>query len=743
MSENRQDFRYIGSRIPIRDAALKVTGQMQYVADIHERGMLYAKMLFSPVAHARIRRIDTSKAQALPGVRAVATYLNSPQRRFNSAVRFYEHDIPETERIFEETVRFVGDRVAAVAADTLEIAQKAIRLIEVEYEPLPYVLDVEKALAPDAYPIHGTSNAVATMVQNAGDVERGFAESDYVFEDRYEVPAVHHCAIEPHVAVANYDAMGKLTVTAPNQNTFATRILLGRIFGLPFNKIRVHSPAIGGAFGGKLEATVEPVAALLAIMTGKPVKLELIRTECITATRTRHGAVIYIKSGVKSDGTLVAQDMRVLTNTGAYAGSALNVMGAMSHKVFKMYRVPNMRFTGIPVYTNTPIAGAMRGYGSPQAFFAQQRQMDRIARELHIDPFELQKRNLVEPDGLDQRGPYPIGNPRPLDCIRRVQELMRNWQPLSDEDGKYSIGVGVAMGAHGNGCFGAHRDQTCLALKMNEDGSCILFTGTHDMGNSAVTIQTQVIAEELHIDISRIECVFSDSEACPYNLGDYASRGTFVSAGAAKKVAEAVREELLTEAALLMGEQTCDLALKNGGVVSRRTGKRAELDAVMVHAQNVSRREIFCQQTHAAPSGPASYGAHAARVRVNRQTGDVEVTDYVAVHDVGKVINRMGIEGQLEGAIQMGIGYALSEGLEFDENGKNRYNSFRNYRMPRATQMPRIQVDFIEEGEPLGPYGAKSIGECSVVPSAPALINAVCDAIGADIHDIPYRHLKE
>ena len=209
MSENRQDFRYIGSRIPIRDAALKVTGQMQYVADIHERGMLYAKMLFSPVAHAHIRRIDTSKAQALPGVRAVATYLNSPQRRFNSAVRFYEHDIPETERIFDDTVRFVGDRVAAVAADTLEIAQKAIRLIEVEYEPLPHVLDVEKALAPDAYPIHGSSNAIATMVQNAGDVERGFVESDYVFEDRYEVPAVHHCAIEPHVTVAKYDAMGQ------------------------------------------------------------------------------------------------------------------------------------------------------------------------------------------------------------------------------------------------------------------------------------------------------------------------------------------------------------------------------------------------------------------------------------------------------------------------------------------------------------------------------------------------------
>lgn len=741
MTKN-SEYRYIGARIPIRDAALKVTGQMEYVGDIRERGMLYAKVLFSPVAHARIRRIDTSKAEALPGVRAVATHLNSSERRFNSAMRFYEHNIPETERIFDDTVRFVGDRVAAVAADSLEIAQKAVRLIEVEYEPLPIITDVEKALEPGAFSIHGNSNAVTTMVQNAGDVEKGFAESDHVFEDRYVLSAIHHCAIEPHVAIASYDARGKLTVTAPNQNTFATRILLGRIFGLPFNKIRVHSPAIGGAFGEKLEATIEPVAAQLAIMTGKPVKLELTRAECITSTRTRHGAVITIKSGVRSDGTLLAQEFRVLTNTGAYAGSALNVMGAMSHKVFKVYKVPNMRFTGIPVYTNTPVAGAMRGYGSPQAFFAQQRQMDRIARELKIDPFELQRKNLVEPDGIDWRGPYPIGNPRPLDCLKRTQEFMRNWPELSDEGGKYMIGTGMAIGSHGNGCFGAHRDQTCLALKMNEDGSCILFTGTHDMGNASVTVQTQVVAEILDIDIDRIECVVADSEACPYNLGDYASRGTFVSAGAAKKVAESVRAEIVKEAALFMKEDEADLILSKGGVVSSRTGKRAELDDIMVHAQNVSHREIFCQETYAMPCGPASYGVHAARVRVERATGDVEVTDYVAVHDVGTVINRMGIEGQLEGAIQMGIGYALLEGLEFDENGKNKYNNFRTYRTPRATQMPRIQVDFIEEGEPYGPFGAKSIGECAVVPSAPALINAVSDALKTEIREIPYRHLK-
>ena len=736
------EMKHIGQNVPIRDAALKVTGQLRFGADFKLPRMLYAKVLFSPVAHARIKRIDTSKAEALPGVRAVATYQNSPQRRFNSAQRYYEQQVPETERIFDDTVRFVGDKVAAVAADTLEIASRAVRLIEVEYEPLPIITDVEKALEEGAYPIHGTSNAVITMTQNAGDVDRAFQDADFVFEDRYETGAVHHCAIEPHVVIANYDAMGKLTLMGPNQNTFGMRVMMERIFGLPYNKIRLVSPPLGGAFGGKLEATVEPVAAQLAMMTGRPVKLEYNRSECISSTRTRNASVIYLKTGVMQDGTIVAQDWKVLTNTGAYASSALNVMGALSHKVYKIYKNPNMRFKGIPVYTNTPIAGAMRGYGSPQVFFAQQRQMSRIARELNMDVFDLQKKNLVEPDGVDQRGPYPIGNPHPIDCLERAKALMNNWPALLDEDGKYRIGVGMAIGTHGNGCFGAHRDQSSMILKMNEDGSCILYSGTHDMGNGSLTVQAQIVAQVLDIDPTHIEIVASDSEASPYNLGDYASRGTFVSGEAARKVAMAMREEILKEAALLMQEDKNDLELRDRGVISKSTDRRVELDEVLVYAGNVSHHELVCEVTHAMPCGPTSYGVHVARVRVESATGDVEVTDYAAVHDVGKVITRIGIEGQLEGGIQMGIGYALLEGLTFDENGKNPYNTFRTYKMLRASQMPRVQIDFIEAAEPGGPFGAKSIGECATVPSAPAVLNAVCDALGTQINAIPYRHLK-
>lgn len=733
-----EKYSQIGQSTPVRDAALKVTGRKQYVGDMKLRGMLYGEVVFSRVAHAKIKSIDTSAAEALPGVRAVVCYKNSPDTLYNSAVRFYEHQIPNTERIFDDTVRFVGDRVAAVAADTAAIAKKAAGLIKVEYEELPVYLDPEEAMKEGAYPIHGESNAITTMVHNAGDLEKGFAEADHIFEDRYTTQPIHHCAIEPHVAIADYDFTGKLTVYTSCQNTFGYRIILSRIFKMPMSKIRVVTPAIGGAFGGKLEMTLEPVAALLSMKAGRPVKLVYSRQACIDSTRTRHASVVYLKTGVKNDGTIVAQDIRIITNTGAYASSALNVLGALSHKVFKVYKTPNMRFTGIPVYTNTPIAGAMRGYGSPQAFFGQQRQMQKIAKALNMSLVDLQLKNLVDPEDCDPMG-FKLGNPRPKDCVRRGVELMQNWPELSDEDGKYAIGVGMAVGAHGCGCFGAHRDQACVMLKMNEDGTCTYYTGTHDMGNGSVTVQSQVVSNTLKIPMSSITTLEADTDICPWQLGDYSSHGVFVVASAAKKCSESVAAELIKEAALMLEEQESDLEITEEGVHSRASGKSVSLSDVVVYAQDKSHREIICSETYPMPNGPTAYGAHFVRVKVEKATGAVQVTDYAAVHDVGKVINRMGIEGQLHGGIQMGMGYALCEGLKYDENGRNIYNNFRKYKMFTADQMPRIQVDFIEANEPNGPYGAKSIGEAAVVPANPAVMNAVCDALGEELYSSPYR----
>lgn len=732
----------IGKFVPIRDAVLKVTGEMQYVGDMKLPGMLTAKMLLSPHAHARIKSIDIEAAQKLPGVFAVACCKNTPNVRYNSSLRFFDHKIPETEQVFPETVRHVGDRVAAVAAIDEQTAEAAIKLIKVEYEELPAVFDAEKALEEGAPVIHPGGNKVGEIFTEAGNVDEAFKYCDRVFEDRYETPPIHHLAIETHAAIADFDWRGKLTVWSPNQNTFAFRILLSKIFGLPMNRVRVIRPAIGGAFGSKLEMTIEPVVAALAMMTKRPVKLVLDRRETMIATRTRHAAIIYIKTGVKKDGTVLAQDFKVITNTGAYASSALNVLGAMSHKVFKVYQIPHMRFRGIPVYTNLPVAGAMRGYGSPQIFGAQQAQFAKIARELGMDLVEFQLKNVVAPDGIDQRFKQPIGNPHVREAILRGAELFK-WEERKKErpiEAGWKRGIGMAVGAHGSSLFGAHRDITALSLKVNEDGTFVLYTGVHDMGNGSVTMQAQMVASVLGVRVEDIECVEADTDLVPWNLGDYASRGVYVEGAAALKVAKSMKAKMAEKASNFLDCMADEVEFADGTVfVKHDPARKMTLSELVVKTQAVDQEELLASESLSSTAGPTSYGAHFAEVWVNEATGKVKVVDYVAVHDVGRVINRMGIEGQAEGGIEMGIGYALTEEMVFDDKGRLVNNNLKKYISTRASQMPKITIDFVEAIEPTGPYGAKSIGECATVPVAPAILTAVSNALQRDFYKYPVK----
>lgn len=738
------EFREIGKRVPIRDAASKVTGKKIYVGDMKLPGMLYAKVLLSPKAHAKIKSIDTSEAEKLPGVRAVATYLNTPQVKYNSALRFIDHKIPNTERIFDDTVRFVGDRVAAVAADSLETAEEAVRLIRVEYEDLPVILDVEDAIKEDAYPIHEGGNIVGQAHVDAGDVDQAFTECDYIIEDRYTTQPIHHTALEPHVAIADWTYDDKLTIYSPCQNTFGYRVILSQIFGLPYSKIRMVSPAIGGAFGGKLEMTIEPVVAVLSKMTRCPVKLEYTRKESIIGTRVRHASVAYVKTGFMKDGRVHAMELKLYTNTGAYATSALNVGGAMSHKVFKSYKIDHMRFHVNPVYTNTIVAGAMRGYGSPQAYFGMERQFNQVAKFLHMDPAKVQMINMVDPDSLDPCFHKPHGNPRPKDCLKRAMELIDYDKILREQEetknDRFRIGVGLALGVHGNNCFGAHRDVTTLMLKMNEDGTCILYSGSHDMGNDNVGMQKQIVAEVLGIPISKIDTVEADTDACLWHLGDYASRGTYVVGMAAKKVAESMKKELQKEASDLLEIEPEQVDLHDDRAWDRKDdSKSVSIAEVMLHCQRDSMRELCCSETHPAPRGPSSYGVHIAKVRVDMETGETKVLEYAAVQDVGRVINPLALEGQLAGGIHMGLGYGLCENITYDAEGRPKETNLKKYKVLRATDMPKLYLDFVAEGEgePGGPYGAKSLGECPVVPAAPAVVNAICNAIGAEINALP------
>jgi CO/xanthine dehydrogenase Mo-binding subunit len=538
-----------------------------------------------------------------------------------------------------------------------------------------------------------------------------------------------------------------LTIIAPCQNTFAFRLIIADLFDLPYSKVRLSSPAIGGAFGGKLEVCVEPVAALLSKLAGQPVKLELTRRETIIATRVRHASENHLCTGFSNDGTIQAIDCLMYTNTGAYASSAMNVAGALSHKLLLPYTVRNVRITVIPVYTNTIIAGAMRGYGSPQLFFGLERQIEEIAHILGVDNTEIQLKNMVDPDSLNSLSGEPIGNPRPKDCLVKAMELMdyqavkEEEQKSKEEPGRYAIGVGVALGVHGNNCFGVHRDNTTPMIRMNEDGSCTLVTGAHDMGNDVLGMQMQIISDVIGVSMDKISVVAADTDTCLWHIGDYSSRGVFVIGSAAKNTAEKLRRELQIEAGKLLDTDPEMIELHDDAAwVKGNTGCTVSLRDVMTNCQAVSGRELCVYETYEAPRGAASYGVHMAKVSIDRETGKVSILSYVAVHDVGFIINPMMLEGQLEGGIHMGLGYGLSEKITFDEQGKPSPLVLKRYGVLRATDMPsHLKVGFVADkgGEPGGPYGAKAMGECPVVPVAPAVVNAIRNALDMEINDLP------
>ena len=736
------ELRVVGQGRPVKDAYAKVTGQIQYTGDMKFQGMLYGKLILSDRAHARVVSIDASEALKLPGVEAVVTCFDVPEKPFNTELRFYDHDIPKTEQIFHRVSRHVGDRIGAVAARDLPTAEKALTLIKVEYEDLPAVFDVREAIQEGAPQIHeGIPNAIREIKVSRGDLEAGFAEADLIFEDEYETPIIAQMAMENHVSTALYDHNGKLTVYTSTQNIFAVRNLLSYALDLPMTRVRVVKPPLGGAFGSKIPMVLEAPAAVLAMKTGKPVKVELKRKENFVATRTRHGSVVRLKTGVKKDGTLVAQEIDVLLNTGAYVSSGLNVGMAMSHKGFKPYKVPNLSFRAVPVLTNLPNAGAMRGYGSPQLFAAQQMQFNKIVRALGIDMTEFQLKNLVVPEAETLAS---VGNPRPVDCVEKGMEMFdweRRVQEAASQDPAARIrrGVGMAVGCHGNGVFGAHRDFISMILKMNEDGTFHLLTPSHDMGNGLPTAEIMVVAEVLGILPEDVETYETDTDVTPWNLGDYSSRGVFVCCNAARKAAEAMRDKLLNLAAMMWETDGSQVSLGTDKEILCADGRKATFTDVILYAHRDRQEDVVVEASYANEAGRTSYGAHFVDLEVDLDTGKVKVNDYVAVHDVGAAINLQSLEGQLEGGIHMGLGYALTEEMTFDEKGAMTNANLKRYQMLKAADMPEIRIAFIEEGDEPGPYGAKSIGECATVPSGPAVANAVANALDMDVYRIPLR----
>jgi CO/xanthine dehydrogenase Mo-binding subunit len=753
----QKGFRYVGKPLPNREAEMKAAGEIKYIDDLRMPGMLHAKILFSPHAHARILSIDTSKAKALPGVRAVVTHKDAPRIIFNSAMRFYmdtsPFDMPKTEYIFDDTVRFVGDRVAAVAADDEFIAAEALKLIEVEYEVLPSVITLEDAIkegSPQANPfgIDGTNVCGGRLAYGSHEEEevlKAIEEADYQFEDTFRPSRVHHGYMEPVAHIAHYTRDGKLTVWTSGQNMFCFRDVIATALGMKQSRVRVIKTVCGGAFGGKLEVMHEPVVALLSQKTLQPVKLRLDRKETFMASRTRHEGILTIKSGVNKEGRIIAQHVYSSLNTGAYAGSGPNTVGAQSGKTFILYGAEKMFYSGASYYTNTPMAGAMRGYGCPQIMVTRETHTDNIARALGMDPAELRRINIIKPHQKNCMG-NDMHNARGLDCIERGIELFR-WkerrtkaveqQSKAVEDGSpLRRGVAMDIAVHGNGWYPVYQDVTTITIRMNNDGTATLLTGTHDLGTGARTVLSQIAAEILTIPPLEIEVIEADTDVTPLDLGAQASRTTYIGGNATIMAARSLRGKLIEEASAMLKIDKTRLELEDSFVVDRENPEsRVSFEAVVASAQDGSAgnpmRELVATETFESLDSIDSYVAVFCEVEVNVETGETRVLDLLSVHNSGKVINPATYHGQVHGGMHMGLGYALSEEMKIDpETGKLENPSLKKYRMFKAADMPHVQVETVEDPEDAGPFGAKSIGEVATDGIAGAVVNAVSHALG-------------
>ncbi len=750
-SEQQPGLSTVGQSIPQLDNVAKAIGMAKYTADLQIPGMLYAKVLRSPLPHARILNIDTGKAEQLPGVKAVICHKNVPRVAYNSYYRepIDEERLPADEYIFDEKVRYVGDKVAAVAATSLDIAEEALELIEVEYEELPFVLDPLEALAPDAPKIHDVENNLVKEVQwDVGNIEKGFAEADYIFENSYRTQMQQHAPLEPHSNIAQIGSNGKLHIISTTQGTFNVRVLLGKILNMPLNKIRVTRPHIGGGFGGKNDLFDEILSALLAIKTKRPVRLVNTREEEFSSTRVRHCHVIDLKYGVKKDGTFVAREMKALLNTGAYAAAGGKVTLTTGHRWIMLYRTPHVRYVGKCLYCNTPVAAAMRGFGTPQQSFATESMIDEIAEKLGIDPVEIRLKNHRRVGDFDPISKITLGSVGIPECLTRGAEAMEWTKKRKAKKGKgrYRRGVGVALGTHNTGVKPFVNELSSAFIKVNEDGSFNLLTGVVDLGQGSDTVLAQIAAEVLGVPIEDISVVDpGDTDSTPYDMGTHSSRQTYLGGMAVKMAAEEAKSQLIDEAAKRLEASREDLEMRDRKIYVKGSPSAsislADVAVGLIHGDvthQVMGRGSFSPVTNAPP-----FEVHFAEVEVDTETGAIKVIKFVAAHDLGKIVNPLLSEGQVQGGVHMGIGYTFWEGIQMDpKTGQYLNLNLTDYKVASPVDMPPVVVILVESNEPTGPFGAKGLGEPAMVPTAPAIANAIYDAIGIRFRQLPITREK-
>jgi CO/xanthine dehydrogenase Mo-binding subunit len=740
-----EKFSVVGHRVQRVEGYDKVTGESKYIADIQLPGMLIGKILRSPYPHARILHIDTSKAAKLRGVRAVVTAEDTIKRPWGAF--FADQYILSVGK-----TRYVGEEVAAVAALDGDVAEEAIDLIEVGWEPLPAVFDAEQAMQDGAPLIHEDkpNNIAMTMDIERGNMEKAFAESDLIIEDTFQSMPQWHCAIETIGSVAQYAPDGKYTIYMNTQTLFSARLRIAAALGVPESDVRIIQSAVGGGFGGKsCDDNNALVAAVLARKAGKPVKIINSREEeFLAGCRPRVFMKINVKLGFKGDGRIRAKHIRVIADNGAYSAKAPAITGVAAMRHDTCYKYTDVKTQAYLVYTNKIPTGAFRGFGNPSAEWAVEQAIDIGAHQLGMDPMEIARINAAEAGYVS-----PHGN-RVTSCELKqcldMTETMMDWKNKRAEK-KPNTGLGLACTVHVSGKrhFGDY-DGSSATIKINEDGKALILSGEGECGQGVHTVMCQIAAEELGIPVEDVEISRADTDLTTFCLGAFASRLTYISGNAVKNAATAVKKQLFEQAAEILEANPDDLVIHGGRV----SVKGAEHKSVTV--ADVARARLF--RHNGAPivasgsfdadsvlpdstrfgneSGAYNYGAQAAYVSVDQETGQVKVLQYVIASDCGTVIYPIGAEGQVEGGLAQGIGYALTEGLQFDE-GRPVNPNFSDYRIPSMRDMPPLIHAFAESYEPTGPFGAKGLGELNMDPTAAVISNAIFDAVGVRIRDLP------
>ncbi|WP_135822103.1 xanthine dehydrogenase family protein molybdopterin-binding subunit [Halostella litorea] len=741
-----------------------VTGQAKYTADYGERfpDLAHAAVVRSEVPHGRVTDVDTDAAEAMDDVHAVLTPWSEavPDAKYTSAGQSYPEPSPWDMNVLNEHVRYVGDPVAAVAAEDPDTAAAAADAVDVEYEEHDHVVDPEEAFDADAPQLFAESevengivghdyerNRMAHIDGEVGDVEAALARDDvHVHETEWETIRQSHAQIEKHTTLAYTDEDDRQVVITSTQVPNHTRRQLAHLFDVPIRDIRVKKPRVGGGFGGKQAMVVEPIPMALSLATDRPVMYEASREEEFGAMRSRHPMQVRARTAVTDDGDIAAMELYALSNTGAYGSHGMTVAGNVGSKPMPLYsKVPNVRFEADIVHTNTPQTGAMRGYGAPQGTLALEGHLDEVARDLGLDPVEFRREHYMEVGDLDEIAGMMGGEGAERrirscgldECVERGKEAI-GWDDVDqpDEDGRHR-GIGMALSAQGTGVAG---DELGAAqIMMNEDGSFHLQVGGVDIGTGADTAFIQIAAEVLGCDEDDVVVKSSDTDNTPFDYGAYASSTTYISGMAVKKAAEDAKERILDWASRMLDEPVENLETADGEVYSEATGDSVTLEDVgyeSVYGHD-DREHILGKGTHSTEESPPPFAAQFADVTVDEETGEFEVNKLVVAVDCGVAINPGMAEGQVEGANHMSYEMAVSEGITVDGDGRAEVSDFDEYGLPSASETPPIESILVETHEPTGPFGAKSVAEVPTNTVPPAISNAVREAVGVRINEMP------